>query len=88
MTHVDLEDRAESGEGKAYLAVIEALHDQLGSHCPAELLGDAADRICDALEELGQQQEDPARARADMEEWQRQAEQIVADVRARRVGQP
>lgn len=87
MTFVDLEDRAESGEGKAYLGVIEALHDLLGSRCPAELLDDAADRICDALVELGQQQEDPARARAEMEEWQRQAEQIAAGVRARKVDQ-
>lgn len=78
MTVVDLEDRVESGEGKAYLAVIEALHDTLGSHCPVDVLADAADRVCDALEELGQQQEP-----ATLGELQDRADAVAAAARAR-----
>lgn len=83
MTLVDLEDRAPGGEGRAFLAVHDMLLAELGACVPPERLAEVMHRVFEALEELGQQQEDPARARADMAEWQRQAEQIVAEVRAR-----
>lgn len=51
MTHVDLEDRA------------PVLVDHLAPHCEPSLLAEVADRVCEALEKLGQEQEDPARRR-------------------------
>jgi hypothetical protein len=86
MTHVDLEDRAPGGESRAFLEVADVLVDALPS-CSSELLSEVANKVCEALEELGRQQEDPARVWAALEEWQRETEQIVARVRARKAGQ-
>ena len=65
MTYVDLEDRAPSGDSRVFLAVADVLVDALLPPCSAERLDEVAQRVCEALEQLGQQQEDPARARSE-----------------------